>query len=186
ALGLAVWAPNGGNRQSWGFYAIKNRDLVTAIADAVQAKTELIAAWPEAEGFGETVSRWRRTSDFFRSAPALIAVTMGKYESIADRVLDLRGDGDLQAVEVMAARRTGSSRLQSVAAAVTILILALHKQGLGSTWMAGPQQAKAEIEALLKVPGDMDFVALVPVGFPAETPAPGPRRPMDEVVHFLR
>jgi nitroreductase len=186
ALEVAVWAPNGGNRQSWGFYVVKNRDLITTIADAVQAKTELMAAWPEAEGFGETISRWRRTSDFFRTAPALIAVTTGKYESIADRVLATRGEGDPQAAEMIAARRTGSSRLQSVAAAVAILILALHQQGLGSTWMAGPQQAKTEIEALLKVPGDMDFVALVPVGFQAESPTPGPRRPMDEVVQFLR
>jgi nitroreductase len=185
ALDLAVWAPNGGNRQSWAFYVIKNRGLINQLADAVKAKTETMAAWPEAESFGEAVARWRRTSDFFRSAPALVAVAMGRYESIADKILASRGEDDPEAREMSAARRLGSSRLQSVAAATSTLLLALHTMGLGGCWMAGPQQAKAEIERLLSIPDDLDFVALVPVGFPAETPAAGPRRPMHEVVRFL-
>ncbi len=186
ALDLAVWAPNGGNRQMWAFYVVKNRHLITQIADAVKAKTELMASWPEAARFGEAITRWRRTSDFFRAAPVCIAVAMGNYESTADLVLAARGENDPDARAIAAARRLGASRLQSVAAAINTLLLALHAQGLGACWMAGPQQAKQEIERLLEIPPDLDFVALVPVGYPAETPAAGPRRPMDEVVHFLR
>lgn len=185
ALDLAVWAPNGGNRQSWAFYVVKNKQVIGKIADAVKAKTELMAAWPEAERFGDSVQRWRRTSDFFRSAPVCIAVAMGRYESTADLVLNARGEGDPEAKEMLAARRLGASRLQSVSAAIATLILALHQQGLGTCWMAGPQQAKREIERILEVPPDLDFVTLIPVGYPAESPAPGPRRPMDEVVRFL-
>lgn len=186
ALDLAVWAPNGGNRQAWAFYVVKNRDLIDKLADAVKAKTELMASWPEAEPFGEAVARWRRTSDFFRRAPALVAVAMGRYESIADQILAARGEGDPEATRMIAARRLGASRLQSVAAAVNTLLLALHAQGLGGCWMAGPQQAKEEIETLLGVPANLDFVALVPLGFPAETPAAGARRPMEEVVFYYR
>ncbi|MHB1415385.1 MAG: nitroreductase family protein [Chloroflexota bacterium] len=186
ALELAVWAPNGGNHQSWAFYVVKDRHLITQMADAVRARTELIASWPEAEGFGDVVERWRSTSDFFRAAPVCIAVMMGNYASIADRILGSRGTGDAAAREMIEARETGSSRLQSVAAAINTLLLALQQEGLGTCWMAGPQQAKREIEELLAVPGDLDFVALVPVGFPAETPTARPRRPMDEVVRFLR
>jgi nitroreductase len=186
ALAAAVWAPSGGNRQSWAFYVVKNKDLIAEMADAVRAKTELMSNWPEAARFGETIERWRRTSDFFRRAPACIAVMMGKYESIADQVLAARGEDDPQARAIKSHRQLGNSRLQSVAAAVQTLLLALHTQGLGACWMAGPQQAKTEIEQILGVPSDLDFVALVPVGFPVETVTAGPRRPMAEVVRFLR
>ncbi|MHB1134465.1 MAG: nitroreductase family protein [Chloroflexota bacterium] len=186
ALDLAVWAPNGGNRQSWAFYVIRNRSLIESLADAVRAKSLLIAGWPEAEAFGDSVQRWTRTSDFFRQAPLCIAVLMGRYESIADQVLAARDVADHDAAAMLEARRVGSSRLQSVAAAVNTLLLALHQQGLGSCWMAGPQQAKREIEQLLEVPPELEFVALLPVGYPAETPKAGPRRPMAEVVKVFR
>ena len=186
ALDLAVWAPNGGNRQSWAFCVIKNRRVIGEMADAVKAKSELMAAWPEAQRFGESVQRWTRTSDFFRAAPACIAVMMGRYESVADKVLAARGDGDSDAKEMLHSRRLGASRLQASAAAIATLLLALHQQGLGSCWMAGPQQAKREIERILEVPPELDFVALLPVGYPAESPAPGPRRAMEEVVRFVR
>jgi nitroreductase len=52
--------------------------------------------------------------------------------------------------------------------------------------MAGPQQAKKEIERLLAVPSEWDFVALIPVGYPAETPRVPQRKPIAEVVEFFR
>jgi hypothetical protein len=35
--------------------------------------------------------------------------------------------------------------------------------------MTGPTEAKPEIEKILRVPPDLDFVAVIPVGYPAET-----------------
>jgi nitroreductase len=52
--------------------------------------------------------------------------------------------------------------------------------------MAGPLQAKKEIEALLNVPPEWDFVGLIPVGYPAETPELRPTKPIQEVVRFFR
>jgi nitroreductase len=52
--------------------------------------------------------------------------------------------------------------------------------------MAGPIQAKKEIEALLNVPPEWDFVDLIPVGYPAETPELRPRKPIQEVTRFFR
>ncbi len=186
ALELATWAPNGGNRQAWRFWVITKKDLIAKMADAVKAKTELISSWPEAKQFGETVERWRRMSDFFREAPACIAVLMGKYSSVADQILRARGENDPVAREIRSYRQVGNSSLQSVAAAIAYLSLVLHDLGLGTTWMAGPQQAKKEIEQLLGVPPDLDFVALLSVGYPAETPDVPPRKPIHEVVQFIR
>jgi len=186
ALELAIWAPNGGNRQAWRFLIVSNKDLINKVADAVKAKTELMSAWAEAAQFGEGVERWRQNCDFFRGAPACIAVLMGRYSSIADQILRARGEKDPIAEEIRSYRRLGNSGLQSVAGAITYLLLILHHLGLGTTWMAGPQQAKKEIERLLAVPPEWDFVALIPVGYPAETPRVPLRKPIAEVVEFLR
>ena len=170
ALELATWAPNGGNQQAWKFLIVSNKDLIEKMADAVKGKTELMSSWPEAKQFGETVARWQKTSDFFRGAPACIAVLMGRYSSIADQILRARGESDAVAREIRSHRQVGSSGLQSAAAAITYLLLLLHYFGLGATWMAGPLQAKKEIEQMLGVQPEWHFVALIPVGYPAETP----------------
>ena len=186
ALELATWAPNGGNFQAWRFLIISNKKLIHQIADMVRAKTELMTSWPEAKQFGEVMDRWRKTSDFFRGAPVCIATLMGKYSSPADKALRARGETDPVARDIRACRQLGNSSLQSVAAAITYLLLILHYMGLGTTWMAGPQQAKKEIEKLLNVPPEWDFVNLIPVGYPAETPEDRPRKPIMEVVQFFR
>jgi len=186
ALELATWAPNGGNYQPWRFLIVSNKNLINQMADAVKAKTELIASWPEAKQCGEVVERWRKTSAFFRGAPVCIAVLMSKYSSIADQILRARGEADPMGREIRSYRQLGDSTLQSVAAAITYLLLILHHFGLGATWMAGPQQAKKEIEQLLGVPADWNFVDLIPVGYPAETPKAPPRKAVGEVVQFFR
>ena len=186
ALELATWAPNGGNYQPWRFLIVSNKNLIHQMADAVKAKTELIASWPEAKQFGEIVERWRKTSDFFRGAPVCIAILMGRYSSIADQVLRARGEADPAGREIRSYRQLGNSSLQSVAAAITYLLLILHYFGLGTTWMAGPQQAKKEIEQILGVSPEWDFVDLIPVGYPAETAKVPPRKAVGEVVQFFR
>lgn len=186
AIDLATWAPNGGNFQPWQFCIVKNRELIGQMADAVDARSRLMASWPEAAPFQEHADRWVRVGAFFREAPACIAVMVGGYQSIADRLLAARGPSDPAAQEMAEWRRFGASRIQTIGGAVMLLLLALHQQGLGACWMAGPQQAKAEIERILGVPEDMDFVALVPVGFPAEEREGAPRKPLDQVVRILR
>jgi len=186
ALELATRAPNGGNQQAWRFLVVTNRELIQKMGAAVNAKTELIASWPEAEQFSENVARWRKTSDFFRGAPVCIAVLMGRYSSIADQILRARGETDAIAREIRSYREIGKSSLQSAAAAITYICLILHYLGLGSTWMSGPLQAKKEIEALLKVPPEWDFVGLIPVGYAAEAPETRPRKPIQDVIQFFR
>lgn len=185
AIESACWAPNGGNFQPWKFFVIVNRETIGRIADAVQAKVDLMAEWPEAAEFGDTFARYRRNAAFFRSAPAVIAVAMAGYQSAADKVLRARGEDDAEARTMIANRQTVNSRVQTIAGAIAYLLLELHARGLGACWMAGPMLAKREIERRLGVPGDMDIFALVPVGFPAESPPPGARKPLKDVVTVI-
>jgi nitroreductase len=92
---------------------------------------------------------------------------------------------DPQAKQMLDGLRTVASRVQSTSAAVAYLMLILHQMGLGSVWMTGPLQSKAEIEKVLKIPSGMDIVTVVPVGYPAESPTKD-RKPVSEVCVFIK
>ncbi len=185
AVELATWAPNGGNQQNWRFYIIVNRSVIQTIADAVQASADRIASWPEAEGFGVTPGMRDRAS-FFRDAPAAIAVAAAQYQSAVDRVLAAREKSDPRADQIRQWRNVANSRIQSVASAIAYLLLILHQMGLGAVWMTGPTQAKEAIEKMLHVPSGLDIIAFIPVGYPAESPAPTQRKPLREVCEVIR
>jgi nitroreductase len=155
-LELATWAPNGGNQQAWKFLIVTNSELIQKMGDAVNAKT------------------------------VCIAVLMGRYSSVADQILRARGETDAIAREIRSYRETGKSSLQSAASAITYICLILHYFGLANTWMGGPLQAKKEIETLLEVTPEWDFVGLIPVGYAAEAPETRPRKPIQDVIRFIR
>jgi len=186
AVELATWAPSGGNQQNWHFYIIVSREIIKAIADVVQARADQMTSWPEAEKLGSAVASWQQRASFFRTAPAAIAVAAAEYQSVADRILAAREKVDPRACQMRQWRNVADSRIQSVASAIAHLLLILHQMGLGAVWMTGPIQAKGEIEKILRVPSGMDIVAFIPVGHPAESPAPRERRPIREVSEVIR
>ena len=185
AVELATWAPNAGNRQNWRFYVIVNSDTIKSIADKVQNSVDQIASWPEAKEFGNDVSRWHEQASFFCSAPAAIAVATAQYDSVADKMLAAREETDNQARHMRAWRDIADTRIQSVASAIAYLLLVLHKMGLGAVWMTGPVQVAGEIGRILRVPPDMNLVAFIPIGYPAESPELRPRRPLEEVCEIV-
>jgi nitroreductase len=184
AIELATYAPNGGNQQNWRFFLIENRGIITSIADAVQSSADYIATLPEAKTFDATGITQR--ASFFRSAPSLIAVAARQYVSAVDQILAAREQVDTRASQMRQWRNIADSRIQSVAAAIAYLLLVLHQMGLGAVWMTGPLQAKGDIERILMVPPEMDIVALIPVGYPTESPALKERRPLKEVCEIIR
>ncbi len=184
AVELANWAPNAANTQNWRFYIIVNRDIIKAIADAVQARANQIASWPGSEELGVTAGL-RERSSFFRMAPAAIAVAAVHYQSAVDRALAAREKTDPEAAKIRQWRNIANSRIQSVASAIAYLLLILHQMGLGAVWMTGPMQAKGEIEKILRVSPEMDIVAFIPVGYPAESPTKE-RKPVSEVCEVVR
>ncbi len=61
------------------------------------------------------------------------------------------------------------------------MILAAAEQGLGTCWIGG-QFDEPTVKQTLDIPDDVRVVAYTPLGYPAETPAPKDRKPMDEIV----
>ena len=185
AVELATWAPNGGNYQGWTFIAVKNREIIRKMADAVQAAADTIASWPEAKSWEEDVKRYQRNASFFRNAPACIGVFIGEYRSAMDKVLIAREPVDPAANRIMEFRRTAPTAIQSASAAATTMLLAFHQMGLGAVWLAGPLIAKKEIEAILKVPAEMSLVCLIAVGYPDESPQKD-RKAVESIFRLVR
>ena len=186
AIEVATYAPNGGNRQNWKFYVVLDKDIIKSIADSVQDSVETIASWPEVGAWAEETNRYLQRASFFRNAPALIAVTTGQYRSPMDNIFAARGESDPMARKIRQFRAIADTKIQSVASVIAYLLLVLHQMGLGTVWMTGPTQAKGQIEKILNVPAEMDFVALIPVGYAAENPAPNGRKPVREVVEVIK
>lgn len=74
--------------------------------------------------------------------------------------------------------------LQDTAAAIENLLLCAVEEGLGGCWVgAFNEQAAADV---LGLDGKkLRPVALVPVGYPGEDPAPPPKRPLKEITAFV-
>lgn len=63
------------------------------------------------------------------------------------------------------------------------LVLAATNMGLGTCWM-GQTGREEMIKKLLGIPDNFKVVAVVPIGVPAETPAPKERKSLDTIVSW--
>jgi len=184
AIELSTWAPNGGNFQGWRFIVVKNRDLISRMADAVQSVVDNMASWPQAAPWQEDMNRSQKSASNFRNASACVGVFVTRYQSHLDKVLVARERFDDEVKQILAYRKFAPTAIQNAAAAVTTMLLVLHSMGLGAVWLAAPLLAKKEIESILKAPANMDFVCLVAVGYPDESPQKH-RKPVDQVLDFI-
>lgn len=186
SIELATWAPNAGNQQNWRFYVILNKGTIESMAKVTQEIAEQVAVWLDADQQQAMAARWRDTATLFKKAPAIIGVAASQYQSPADKVLVTRVQTDAKARQIRDWRSAADSRIQSMAAAITYLLLIFHQMGLGAVWMTGPMQAKGELEKILHIPQGMELLALIPVGYPDESPAPKERKPVAEVCEVIK
>lgn len=63
---------------------------------------------------------------------------------------------------------------------MTHIVLAASEEGLGTCWIAAFDPAAAR--EVLGLPPDVIPSAFTPLGYPADTPGPKKRRPLDEIV----
>ena len=177
---FAVRAANAGNAQIWRFTAVDGDETRAALGGAVDARLEEMLSWPELAGNEAQVKGLRAHAAFFPRAPMIVAVSSLPYSSHADRVLALRGiEGDERD------RLRARPDLQSIGAAVQMLLVAAHAMGYGACWMCAPVTAAPAIERILGIESPEHLAALVPIGRPAHAVRPRPRRPLEEVLRFI-
>jgi len=163
-LDAAIRAPSGGNSQPWVFLVLKDAQVKRQVGAFYKR------AWDHAG-----LSRLATDADPSRarvySSAAYLAERMGEAPALI--LVCMRGRGGQVSVT------SGSS----IYPAVQNLMLAARGLGLGTVLTTVHRRYEAEIKALLAIPEDVDTVALVPMGYPAEGVSFGPtsRRPVEEV-----
>lgn len=67
-----------------------------------------------------------------------------------------------------------------VAISVDHMTLLATEVGLGTCWIGAFYEE--EVKKILAIPPEIRVVAMLPLGYPAESPLPRPRKPMDDIV----
>jgi nitroreductase len=187
AVSLAMLAPSGGNIQNWYFIAVLNKQVIQQMAEIILTKALAITDAGNDANWQQKLSAWAKNTVLFRTAPALIAVYQSPYQNVADRFISQLGIEEKSPLlrEVEQIRAGVNSGLQSVAAAVSYLLLALSEAGLGAVWMTSPLIAKKELEEFLPSPPGTNLVSLIALGYPDESPENRPRKTLPEVIKFI-
>jgi nitroreductase len=177
-LEAARWAPSAGNRQAHRFLVVTSREKIGAMAQAVEAATQRLADHLRAD-LAEQVASYLANFRHFVGAPVVLVAIYRTGFDLLRAVTPSGSAGELPGAKPVV------DALASVSAAIMNLLLAAHVLGLGACWMTGPLVAAGELMAILEVPRGWEIAALVPVGFPAETPPATPRRTLDQLVRRI-
>ncbi len=111
---------------------------------------------------------YRAASDqaFIREAPVCIVVCVDQ----------------IRYSEVYGSRGTELYAICDASAATENLLLAVHALGLGACWVGDFNDTV--VSRLLGLPSSVKPIAILPVGYPDETPSPKPRRHLKDAVHI--
>jgi nitroreductase len=169
-------APSANNTQPWRFIVIRNRTVLNQMGNAVRQMIDRMIPYAESEQQAQRLAAYKSTYyTFFENAPVVIIVLMEGYDAGTDRLLAKMGYSpeDIKRLRPLPG-------LQSVAAAIENMLLAIHALGYGSCWMTGPIVAHEAFERILGFGKEKSIVALLPVGLPNENPPSRTRRPLEE------
>jgi nitroreductase len=72
--------------------------------------------------------------------------------------------------------------IQDTAAAIQNIHLVAYSLGLGACWVGAFREEEAR--EILNIPHGVRPVAMVPAGYPAESPSTPGRRPISQIVHY--
>ncbi len=118
----------------------------------------------------ECTSAYAKNGEIIKNAPMLIAVTFIKNRSGFER------DGSYSTP------KEGGWQMFDAGVASEAFCLAAYEQELGTVIMGIFDEAKAA--SLLEVPEERELVALIPIGYPAESPAAPKRKSVEELLSF--
>jgi len=154
--------------------AFEDRDMPHELID----KALELASW--APSAGNLQSR-----DFIvvRSAETreALASAAGGQDFVAQAPVVIVAIANLERVMHYGKRGRDLYAIQDSAAAVQNLLLILHSKGLATTWVGAFNES--QVSQILGLPGHARPVAILPIGYPAETPAPRDHLPFGEYVH---
>jgi len=110
-----------------------------------------------------------------------LAVAAGGQDFVAEAPVVIVAVANMERVMHYGKRGRELYAIQDSAAALQNLLLALHSEGLAATWVGAFNEA--QVIRILGLPVHAKPVAILPVGYPAESPAPRDHLPFGEYVH---
>ncbi len=115
------------------------------------------------QGLKEELGRLTRYSAVLRNAAVLVPVFLDR-ESSYDQIKDC----------------------QAMGACIQNLLLAVHAQGLGATWIGEILKNKERVQKLLDLPERLELMAVIAIGHPLHRNQTSHRRPIEELIIFER
>lgn len=154
----ATWAPSGMNLQNWYFVVVtgERKEALVELASKGYDYIEPVLK----EVFADKLPVVEFTKKFFSRLGGAPVLVFAYYEPTKERP---------------------ETSVQTVAAAIQNLLLGAYAEGLGTCWMTGPVHVADQINEFLGI-RDRTLVAVIPVGYPDESP-PAPKRKPNRVVY---
>ncbi|HWP97708.1 MAG TPA: nitroreductase family protein [Syntrophomonadaceae bacterium] len=166
-LESARLAPSGSNIQPWRFVVIKSPEARSQLAEYTLA--------------------------FVAQAPVVIVccTDLRAAEAQNRRIVELKRAGAFEGVSDQISKAKYPSALMdeaglksymnlNTAIAVEHMILTATALGLGSCWVMMFQ--RKELAQWLELPDNLYPLCLLPIGYPAQDPAPRPRKALEELI----
>lgn len=174
---MANEAPSPGNKKLCHFYIIRDKGLLVKMAGIVESSLGSLVA--SAGGYPELMHGPKRSSTWFKEAPALIAVSTRVYRSKIDKTL-LDAGYTNEEVDNLRCRPD----LQAMGAAIQNMLLTAHAYGYGTCWLTGPMLARKQLEEHLGIKHPEMLSALVALGQPEYSPPRPKNKPLEEFYTF--
>ncbi len=170
-LEAGKWAPSAHNVQPWRFFVFQSVEEKKKLARAMgeRYRQSLVADSEEPKLIEDLVEG---SIERFSAAPVLILACL-TMEGI-----DMYSDMKRREVEF-------SMAVQSVAAALQLILLASHAEGLAACWFCAPLFCPGTVRRVVGLSDELYPQALVTLGVDDETPEPPVRNAFDEFVTFI-
>jgi coenzyme F420-0:L-glutamate ligase/coenzyme F420-1:gamma-L-glutamate ligase len=166
ALRVAISAPSAHNSQPWRVVVIDDREVIKRLLE------EMASEW-ERDLAMDGLPRWKIDTIINESKKRTLRASIVIVVCLSMEGMDVYPDERRQGYEYVMA-------VQSVAAFIENLLLALHVLGYGACWRCGPLFAPDAVRRVLAIPPDIIPQALVEVGLPGGA-RPKSRKQLSEI-----
>jgi len=169
---LSLKAPTGGNTQSWQWILVRDREVKAKLARFYRQ------SWSIYGGLG----RWLRGGDEkMRRVIEAVQWQVDHFEDVPVLVVPCLRGPRLTFLPII-----GSSYYGSIYPAIQNFLLACRAEGLGAALTTLPLWSSTLARRALRLPFNVQPVAVIPVGWPKGRYGPTTRKPVEKVVHYDR
>jgi nitroreductase len=172
-LSMALYAPSGGNRQSWSFVVVRDPEKRARLGELYrEAWGELVklpyyaaaSKEPPDSPAGKLLASATHLSEHLGEAPVLILACIALDQGVSPTLT------------------TGAS----IYPAVQNLMLAARELGIGTCLTTIHKYRDKQVKELLGIPAHVETAALIPLGYPRGRFAQPARKPVQEVAYADR